>query len=102
MLRQEVHASGAGHFLDAASQHFRNSFPGTRTPRVRLCVCTGTSDCYKDAPRFSSAPFSATASWLDGPEESLSQNSSAGTSGTGDLGSGRVLEREGEAAAAGG
>jgi len=30
----------------------------------------------------------------------LSQNSSAGTSGTGDLGSGRVLEGEGEAAAA--
>lgn len=46
------------------------------------------------------ALFFANTYLLYGPEESLSQNSSAGTSGTGDLRSGRVLEGEGEAAAA--
>lgn len=62
---------------------------------ARARVYAGTSVHLKDAPRcFLSASFSPNR-----PEVSLDQTSSAGTSGTGDEGSGRVLGGEGEAAA---
>lgn len=76
-----------------------NSF-GIPLPWTELCVCASACACEctlkKHAPRFF---LSAPSSLLNRPEVSSHQTSSAGTSGTGDQGSGRVLVGEGEAAA---
>ncbi|XP_023563826.1 cell division cycle protein 123 homolog isoform X2 [Octodon degus] len=56
-----------------------------------MCVC---DTCAKCPPRFDTASFSPTISWVCGPEESLNKNSSACTSGSEAQGSGRALAGE--------
>lgn len=67
--------------------------------RARACLC-GHECTLKGRPKVLSLCFLfAPSSLPNRPEVSLDQTSSAGTSGTGDEGSGRVLGGEGEAAA---